>query len=496
MGGYSGGGVINNLMQQLPANLQGDQMAGQPATGERRPAPQGNMYQTQGGPNVGSWPGFGMGGLPGRFQGGYGGSMGGMSPYGFGGSPFGYGGYGGGFGYGPGSYSPWGAGSMGYGGGMGMHGGMSPFGSWNPFGGFNPGMWAQQQAMPMMYGMPQMPGGFTPFDPSSIGAVQGTVANPTPAPPPAPIRQPWQDTERSCFVAGTLVRMVDGSDKFIEDVEIGDILLGEDNNENTVLDYDRPLLGDRKVFSFNDGKPFVTAEHPFKTSEGWKSISPEATAVENPALEVDELVPGDLVETIDTVILFDIESIQSHTFDPETPLYNFELSGNQTYYADGFLVHNKGGDNGGGGGAGGGGGGAGGGSGGCFAKGTLFEMADGTFKPIEQIEIGDQMRGGEVYEAKHGKSDRRWFDYLGTDVTDEHFVFELGVWKYVKDAQHAFEIPPKDVYYTLNTTNHRLYGVNGAEFSDDAVFDKNEHVEKAEWDTMLEVLNGSNRASA
>jgi hypothetical protein len=47
-------------------------------------------------------------------------------------------------------------------------------------------------------------------------------------------------------------------------------------------------------------------------------------------------------------------------------LYNFNVDGDNTYYADNYVVHNK-----------------------CFVAGTLITMEDGTYKPIEEIEVGD-----------------------------------------------------------------------------------------------------------
>lgn len=145
----------------------------------------------------------------------------------------------------------------------------------------------------------------------------------------------------SCFTADTMVTMADGSEKQICDVEIGEVLLGMDGEENVVLRFDRPVLGKRAVFSFNGGKPFVTHEHPFMTSKGWKSLSPHATKEENAIVEVDLLMVGDYLEQIGNPLIR-LDSIEKHDFDPETPLYNFYLSGNNTYYADGYLVHNKG----------------------------------------------------------------------------------------------------------------------------------------------------------
>jgi len=151
----------------------------------------------------------------------------------------------------------------------------------------------------------------------------------------------WIREERSCFVAGTLVQM-DGQDKRIEDVRIGDKLIGRGGVENEVLAFDHPRLGDRLLYSINGGKFFVTAEHPFATSTGWKSFDPAMTREENPHLEVMKLEIGDELQTWEgTEILKTISMTADH---PKTPLYNFKLSGDNTYYADGYLVHNKAGD--------------------------------------------------------------------------------------------------------------------------------------------------------
>jgi hypothetical protein len=85
-------------------------------------------------------------------------------------------------------------------------------------------------------------------------------------------------------------------------------------------------------------------------------------------------------------------------------------------------------------------------------------------------------------------SGRLWYDYHGTHATDDHFVLERGEWKYVKDADDAVLIDGYDMFYTLNCTNHLLYGVNDQVFSDDAVFDS-WGSEKESWDAMLVELN-------
>ncbi|MCC6198937.1 hypothetical protein IT401_01880 [Candidatus Nomurabacteria bacterium] len=147
----------------------------------------------------------------------------------------------------------------------------------------------------------------------------------------------WQSLY-ACFIAGTKVTMADGTYKLIEDVKIGDVLKGETGN-NTVLAFHRPPKSDGIIYGFNGEKPFVTAEHPFMTTEGWKSLNPEKTKKENIGIKVTKLEEGD--ELITEHGTEKIEMITSEKVSQNTPLYNFVLSGDRTYYADEYLVHNK-----------------------------------------------------------------------------------------------------------------------------------------------------------
>jgi hypothetical protein len=180
------------------------------------------------------------------------------------------------------------------------------------------------------------------------------------------------DGGSSCFVAGTSVLMADGSEKCIDDVVAGDCVLGQGGAVNTVTGVACPKLGKRELYSINGGRHFVTAEHPFKTMAGWKSIDPAATEAENAALEVKRLEVGDaLIVTrvrsgvraaaagdpaVDPAAqpapgCVAITRLRAASADPDTRLYNLLLDGNHTYHADGYLVHNKGGGGGGSGGS-------------------------------------------------------------------------------------------------------------------------------------------------
>jgi hypothetical protein len=154
--------------------------------------------------------------------------------------------------------------------------------------------------------------------------------------------------------------MADGTSKPIELVEIGDRVLGLRGRVNRVLDLARPVLGDRPLYSLNNGVPFVTAGHPFLTAEGWKAVDPDASAIEAPGLGAGQLALGDRllalapaavpvlvggprVETGSEarMALVPLEHLVGRSADSATPLYNLLVDGDHTYFADDFLVHNK-----------------------------------------------------------------------------------------------------------------------------------------------------------
>jgi len=143
--------------------------------------------------------------------------------------------------------------------------------------------------------------------------------------------------------------MSDGTLKNIENIVVGDKVKGH-KNDNEVIKLDPTLLGDRKLYSFNNKHYFFTSEHPFMTEEGWKSIKPEKTK-ERDGVELYEQLKGEL-KVGDRLVTnnnpIEITSINSKEMNnPEMPLYNFNVSNDNSYIADGYVVHNKGGGGGG-----------------------------------------------------------------------------------------------------------------------------------------------------
>ena len=230
----------------------------------------------------------------------------------------------------------------------------------------------------------------------------------------------------SCFTAGTAVTMADGSFKSIEFIQIGDQLKGHNGIMNEVLAYDHPKLGNRQLYAFNNGSFFVTAEHPFLTTTGWKSINPAATLSENPLLTVSKLEKGDLLLLDDGSELL-LEKITSTDADATTQLYNFKLSGNNTYIANGLIAHNKGSS--------------------CFVAGTEVLLMNGTVKPIEAIQIGDVLEGMDgvpntVLAFDHPLLGNRSLFAINDQqffVTAEHPFLTVEGWKAIDPAATARE---------------------------------------------------------
>jgi hypothetical protein len=149
-----------------------------------------------------------------------------------------------------------------------------------------------------------------------------------------------------CFLPGTKITLSDGTLIDIEDVVIGDKLLTYNIIENCfepgiVKKLIRPKKDNIITVKLSNGtRIHSTEEHPyFVQGKGWCSFDPTSTTKLH-EIEVDQLLPGDIllddkgntitVERITPVVGAEIQTV-----------YNFEIDGNHTYFANGILVHNK-----------------------------------------------------------------------------------------------------------------------------------------------------------
>jgi len=110
--------------------------------------------------------------------------------------------------------------------------------------------------------------------------------------------------------------------------------------------------------------------------------------------------------------------------------------------------------------------GGGGSGGGCFIAGTMITMANGSLKPVEQVDIGDTVAiGGKVFATGKFLIDNL-YDYNGIQVSGTHMVKEDGAWTRVEDSRMGRSLGDDEVIvYVFGNENRRII-INNTEFTD------------------------------
>ncbi|MCD4759385.1 hypothetical protein K8R33_00670, partial [archaeon] len=150
------------------------------------------------------------------------------------------------------------------------------------------------------------------------------------------------DPPTSCFVKGTMVLMADGSQKRIEEIKVGDYVLGGKYNKAEVLELESPIREGYYIIDLIDGTQLkVTNEHPIYARNskcvGWASIEPRITYIDA-KMSVSYL--KDMNELYTKTGWVSIESIKYVEGTVQT--YNLKNVVGNTFFAEGILVHNKG----------------------------------------------------------------------------------------------------------------------------------------------------------
>lgn len=149
----------------------------------------------------------------------------------------------------------------------------------------------------------------------------------------------------TCFAAGTKVNTLEGKVD-IESVKVGDKVVSQDESGkksmSTVAGLDQPVREHMCRLDFDNGLTLkMTEEHPVMTQDGWKALDPNKTKNENPNLKVKKLQTGDKIVR-DDGSFSELNNVSC--WSEITPAYNLILDGSvNTYFANGFLAHNKGG---------------------------------------------------------------------------------------------------------------------------------------------------------
>lgn len=161
----------------------------------------------------------------------------------------------------------------------------------------------------------------------------------------------------TCFLAGQLITMADGSTRSIENVKIGEYVLGR-WGVNKVLGYDRPLLGKRPIYLIN-GEVYNTSDHLTWTKKGWAVIKkqdylsndyqmPQFVITNHHTHEGEYKIyngvdPNNVYEyTIGDLIAHssgfkEVFSIDAINMPEETQLYALVTDGDHTIHVDGYV---------------------------------------------------------------------------------------------------------------------------------------------------------------
>jgi len=147
-----------------------------------------------------------------------------------------------------------------------------------------------------------------------------------------------------CFLLGTLISTADGN-KAIEDVSIGDQILSFSNFSPQSIEISKVLQiyeVQRDYFYLiktENGEVQVTAEHPFYVGN-------------SEFKEVADLNKEDFIYILQNGKLKTTQILDIIRINQTVTAYNLQVNAPNTFFANGFAVHNKGGGGGGGGGGG------------------------------------------------------------------------------------------------------------------------------------------------
>ena len=168
-------------------------------------------------------------------------------------------------------------------------------------------------------------------------------------------------TINSCFLKGSPVAMADGTFKPIEDIQVGEYLLGAHGSANLVLALNRPLLGNRMMSNIN-GEHMTTLDHAhLRPDNTFGAVSLyEYVHGENNTVQAVITAEGDIehwllpgfaeadmdlitqIEVGDLLVTVDgtrqVSTLEDVKLPADTQLYNFVMGGDHTYFVSDYCV--------------------------------------------------------------------------------------------------------------------------------------------------------------
>jgi len=161
------------------------------------------------------------------------------------------------------------------------------------------------------------------------------------AAPPVSTPNNFTGAGSGCFQAGTKIMLHDYSYKNVEDIEVGDIVMGAEGVHNTVDEvYD--IAEDLRPMANVNGL-HLTDYHPILTTEGWKAVNPVTSNEHHPDLNVGQLEIGDEIVSItgpESLVASEIV-VNIDKYNSTDKVYNFKVDNDNTYTANNLVVHNK-----------------------------------------------------------------------------------------------------------------------------------------------------------
>lgn len=149
----------------------------------------------------------------------------------------------------------------------------------------------------------------------------------------------------TCFPAGSKVLMFDKSWRDIETIVIGELLMGADGKPAEVVKLDTPILGERQMYTFDDGHTW-SEEHLHwirrDGAEWWWSANPDQWRYEVQVGEVAGLRDNMSVRSGEDVEFAHLEGFVKRTptrvqYDPSTPLF-LPVTRGIPIIVDGYVV--------------------------------------------------------------------------------------------------------------------------------------------------------------
>ena len=114
--------------------------------------------------------------------------------------------------------------------------------------------------------------------------------------------------------------------------------------------------------------------------------------------------------------------------------------------------------------------------GGCFLAGTLITMADGSQKPVEQVDLKDIVAVGGFVFATGKFLVEDLHDYKGIKVSGTHMVKEDGKWTRVADSKHGVALGDDEHTVYVFGSEYRRIIINGIEFTDYFEIDEKQYL--------------------